>query len=59
MTPDGVPVLIDFGVTHSLLLSYVRAAAQRGEDDGGHVEWGEGLKFGLVASLGGRHHWEA
>ena len=33
MTPDGVPVLIDFGVTHSLLLSYVRAAAQRGELD--------------------------
>ena len=21
MTPDGVPVLVDFGVTHSLLLS--------------------------------------
>ena len=33
MTPDGVPVLIDFGVTHSLLLSYVRVAAQRGELD--------------------------
>ena len=33
MTADGVPVLIDFGVTHSLLLSYVRAAAQRGEFD--------------------------
>ena len=33
MTPDGVPVLVDFGVTHSLLLSYARAAAQRGELD--------------------------
>ena len=33
MTADGVPVLVDFGVTHSLLLSYVRAAAQRGELD--------------------------
>ena len=26
-------MLIDFGATHSLLLSYVRAAAQRGELD--------------------------
>ena len=33
MIPDGVPVLVDFGVTHSLLLSYARAAAQRGELD--------------------------
>ena len=33
MTPDGVPVLVDFGVTHSLLLSYARAAAQRGDLD--------------------------
>ena len=33
MPPDGVPVLVDFGVTHSLLLSYARAAAQRGELD--------------------------
>eukprot|EP01048_Picozoa_sp_COSAG05_P027102 COSAG05_NODE_7739_length_774_cov_1.136296_1_plen_100_part_10 len=33
MTADGVPTLVDFGVTHSLLLSYVRAAAQRGELD--------------------------
>ena len=33
MTPDGVPVLVDIGVTHSLLLSYARAAAQRGELD--------------------------
>ena len=33
MTPDGVPVPVDFGVTHSLLLSYARAAAQRGELD--------------------------
>ena len=33
MTADGVPVLVDFGVTHSLLLSYVQAAAQRGELD--------------------------
>ena len=33
MTADGVPVPVDFGVTHSLLLSYVRAAAQRGELD--------------------------
>ena len=33
LTPDGVPVLVDIGVTHSLLLSYARAAAQRGELD--------------------------
>ena len=26
-------MLVDFGVTHSLLLSYARAAAQRGELD--------------------------
>ena len=33
MTEDGVPVLVDFGVTHSTLLSYVRAAALRGDID--------------------------